>query len=1239
MVNNQKQQQVKLFSSSSPSSSLSSSLLILLPPSVSILHRHFFFFAAWLPGCELVPNGEHQSLSLRFFLSFSSIRVKFTYFRTRAFLGVVDCRTNSFTSEVHLAFWNSAQRKVLHTTTQTMSGRSAAVRRKQNKNKPLPSIGEINFEDLHPTVREKLRIHGAFSQAPNDSRLQNYSQRSESHSATSSVNNVTSNESTSHRSSNDKDSNNGSGSAMSEEHKSSSFDERSLVLHEIHDPLQNLRCWKGGSAYPEPWNKLAHDPELWDPKGDTLITLPHLGSFTPSPSFRINSHSLLLLNLDYFNHSFSESSLNSKAPSMVNKKHNRSFSMLSTMAETEFSDLSGNPGADLLISHSLTLTIPEGIEFNSLQVGNVTLRNIIAMAYNKSIVGTSLLGALKKIMHQFRQWTGEPHIGQIIQWLSAIDMHNVTNNPEAACDILIWSEMAEVRWLEGWKEAFIHCVGMYRDLKKTSHFAQISDRTKAMLKKAHHNVMRRMVDISERLECFDFSDCWIASDSVHSCQTSRTCFDNLAAFFARHYQEKYNIWPPLKRNDHKFWLTRRMIKELDDDFSTLYMYLVDRNANWINDQGLSDNTIHYKGAPFFCADTPDLSFTKILEQIDNKYNCEHIPLPYPLIPIYAAKSAAVQPPISSAPAKQKKLLKKILKQGGKETSKDELKEVLEVHDEQVSSLSYGDASNIMDMPSTLAGDLLSSFVEYEASLDPSKFNPYHARRGHWLLIYGILQLLSRVSVDAPGVKFPDEALYPLCCRMEQDGYIWEPFKNSYIDLGEGNLQDQSFCWRLAKSWNLWAKEIKPEGPYSVRPFNSEFSQSTTTFDGRMGTYSSNESAVNMPEHADNIRTQDSPPHTQFHYDSYRKLTAAATQYYTENGSQNRNRSNKSSNGSSSNSHVRPYTSSYEGSQGEYRSQSRSINLKNRNERGGSFSDFRVKPFNGPYEGDQENHNAESRSLNSHNRTESHESVGDFSVKSYVDPYENGEEDPWDISPRRKPQTSIDSKRSVEGSWNGSTSSSRAAQANYTQDNEDDERTPRRASDVKYWPQPLQLSLKQSELHSRQPPIHRNPSSILDDPFSHQTLRNLPPMRYRPSMQNIRTQHHNHAKRSSSTRIGMNYALSPTPEDFRNMKTFYEGNDDGNLARMNSQTISSFGIGIRDSSGYDDTTIQTSYLTREPGQEFEIGSGSQREAVERLFSSADSVTDYEEQDTGAEDMSSNQSYTLGDDLAYISAEKK
>ena len=52
-------------------------------------------------------------------------------------------------------------------------------------------------------------------------------------------------------------------------------------------------------------------------------------------------------------------------------------------------------------------------------------------------------------------------LAKLIHYLSARGIDDVRSDAETAVSLLAWSESADVRWEEGWRESFVHCAGMY----------------------------------------------------------------------------------------------------------------------------------------------------------------------------------------------------------------------------------------------------------------------------------------------------------------------------------------------------------------------------------------------------------------------------------------------------------------------------------------------------------------------------------------------------------------------------------------------------------------------------------------------------------------------------------------------------------------------------------------------------------------------------------------------------------
>ena len=87
--------------------------------------------------------------------------------------------------------------------------------------------------------------------------------------------------------------------------------------------------------------------------------------------------------------------------------------------------------------------------------------------------------------------------------------------------------------------------------------------------------------------------------------------------------------------------------------------------------------------------------------------------------------------------------------------------------------------------------MIDHFERYELNADLKEVSPRAARLGRWILLYGILQVLSQLSVDTGGLKYKDGVQYFLCADLKRSP-PWET--NIERPLTEAS-QLGSWCWQ------------------------------------------------------------------------------------------------------------------------------------------------------------------------------------------------------------------------------------------------------------------------------------------------------------------------------------------------------------------------------------------------------------------------------------------------------------
>ena len=572
-----------------------------------------------------------------------------------------------------------------------------------------------------------------------------------------------------------------------------------------------LKRWTGGGRGAQPWNKLRKDPELWDPNGDTLIFFgheTHHGS-RPHPSFRLSSHVLEATESRFLITLLREGSteeLNafSMPPSPISSPGMRPAVPVGSGRHQPTPPGSENSIGvyDGQISYEIYFPAPMNQSKTDTLRHQVTTRNVFALLYQASLVGLNLFQTLNDLQERLEIYMPPAcdAAGLIIDYLTSKGLDDVRENSSVAAAILAWSETQVVRWEEGWREAYVHSVGMYNRLETTSDFRFVSPITRALLERASLEVQVRVQSCEDRLSDFDFEDMWPMMSSQPP--PARTSFERLRRFFAQYYLDAVGMWPPTAPEGEEQWLTRGLAQRLQKDFGALYDYLVNREVTWDCSEERSGRkwNIAHTGNRSFDADTFDLPFTDLLVAFDNRHRYPHIPHPYPLVP-------------DSIPVKSSK---DNLFKAQKKTPKADDKMA-----ERRAALAYTESTNIYLLGSDFVhNDLVDAFVRFEKADKAAEIDPFAARRGRWILIYGILQTLASVSVDTPNLHYTSDVSYHLNPRLRGT----PPWKGANQNVEEASHAN-SYCWTIRDSW-------RADAPVTIyrRPENAmsnSMSQSTS----------------------------------------------------------------------------------------------------------------------------------------------------------------------------------------------------------------------------------------------------------------------------------------------------------------------------------------------------------------------------------------------------------------------------
>ena len=504
---------------------------------------------------------------------------------------------------------------------------------------------------------------------------------------------------------------------------------------------------------------------MWDPEGNVLV---YLGHKYPEPSFRIHSwlleesHSLFLLHL------LRDGNRNSQADDY-------------SVGSGSTSHYSTNSGTDgLLPTEKLSigdsemrriyLDAPSSISKMDILRHHVTTRNFFALLLNKPIVGYTYYQALVDLYERLQAYL-LPSVdcaGLLITYLTINHLNDTRNDPGAAAGMLAWSEEANVSWAGGWREGFVHSVGMYTSLIKLPENRDISTESRTLLDHSHLELQTRVEAAQDSLTGFFFGGGWLAAN-VLSPSVSHAC-GRFGSFLQEYFLSILKSWPiRAHRRKGRPPFTRTMVMRMQQDLGTLYDLCVDKNISSTEMDLLflrQQQADELNTTPKLRESCNDDQLRSMIVSFDREHAFTHLPFPWPLLPA-SSSTAHTAPGAAPLSTLRKKLLRT----------------------DKRSSHAYVPASKEPSSTSAGADDLVSAFNRFEESEQASETNPRDSRIGRWIVLYCALQVLATVSVDTPGLWYKEVVEYFLSPHLKET----TPLK-TFTEAS----REQSYCWKTGE---------------------------------------------------------------------------------------------------------------------------------------------------------------------------------------------------------------------------------------------------------------------------------------------------------------------------------------------------------------------------------------------------------------------------------------------------------
>ncbi|KAF1354454.1 hypothetical protein EJ07DRAFT_64060, partial [Lizonia empirigonia] len=364
----------------------------------------------------------------------------------------------------------------------------------------------------------------------------------------------------------------------------------------------------------------------------------------------------------------------------------------------------------------------------------------------------------------------ERSVQMITDYIGKYGIDSVHNDIRHAIALLAWAEQDNVRWRQGYLECFTHLAGAVTpQIENTSEFMRLSIITRRNVAIAAKTLQLRVMEAEEKLAGFDFADLWKYSPKLTSGPVYQS-YQAFRRFLVDHYGGIYGTWPPPSQGT---WLNRKIVLAMQNDFGSLYDYLVDRDVYWNPREERASRKweMQHRKSEEFEADLPELGITDMLVMYDAKAGYAHIPHPYPLLPREVSKS--------SKDKEKKSFFSSLKKDKTRDVTKD-ARAHLQL------SVVFSDATNIKKLDVNFKGStLIDKFEEFELTTNLKNITPREARLGRWVLLYGIMQLLSTLSVDVQGLKHTEGVRYFLCTDLKR---CPEWVTNSQTDFLEASQQ-------------------------------------------------------------------------------------------------------------------------------------------------------------------------------------------------------------------------------------------------------------------------------------------------------------------------------------------------------------------------------------------------------------------------------------------------------------------
>ncbi|KAK3710299.1 hypothetical protein LTR37_010365 [Vermiconidia calcicola] len=470
-----------------------------------------------------------------------------------------------------------------------------------------------------------------------------------------------------------------------------------------------IRRFDGLSRSTSDWDGLRMDTQLWSHDADCLVHFYAHGSSQRGPSLKIPFAAIDDLQCTYLtNHCLrtraSSGSLNGQ-----------------TKVDSCASSISTNYEQDKA-AYGLYIPAPSNPTRDQAFSYHLTTRNFVAYALGKPVVGEKLSIALVELWRRVQEWLPGPttRIG-FVAYLEQQGYLTFAGNSEHALACLRFAE--EVRFRDIWMDAFVHCAGMHERLDLSPEFTGISKTTVALITRSSLEMDLHIARVTRAVG--GFLDEELGLEHLGLSKPARDHLDHFRSFLHTYYVDKLGWFPPraTARWNKKPW------KEMYHEFQRLYDCLVDTesSSDWSSNRAINGG----------------ICVIQNVQAFDERHGYAPLAHPLPLLP--------------QAPSRRRH---SIGSQKGLRNLK--LGKANAIPEPTITaSQALASATNRLGIEAVQCR-LVQEYQRFERQKLEAKIDIAEARKVRWLLIYGVLQMLTSIMRAPKEVRDAESPSYPVC---------------------------------------------------------------------------------------------------------------------------------------------------------------------------------------------------------------------------------------------------------------------------------------------------------------------------------------------------------------------------------------------------------------------------------------------------------------------------------------------